>query len=411
MWKKLWEDDERKTKTFMLSIIIFSAILFVRFFAHHVDAMNATMLAFSYKYGFISRGLIGTVYQLTDKILPFDMMSYTWTYRFTFAVTAVFYFLLFLFFYVCLKKMENPSVKAGRCLVLLLTMTAVPTFCGQYNFGRMDIYCIMVSVLAAILLIIKRAEWLIVLLSGLGVMFHQGYVFMFFNIILVLVLCRAIESEGKDRRKYLLIFGVSFAVASVLFLWFELFSHGQGEEIYEEVVQNAKALALGGGYHKDVVDKEILGIDLTDRETEYHLKNFVQFPIFLVLMFPYIMIGIHFFKNIIISAGTKLEKFKYFAVMAGVCTIIPDLLLKVDYGRWMFAIICYYLVVILSLLAMKDRGIEIQIKTMTEKLKTYPFAVLLLVYPLLFQPFEAMDICKLVADIAEIFNQRFLHFW
>ena len=60
-------------------------------------------------------------------------------------------------------------------------------FASQYNFGRLDVYCVMLSLFGAILLIIEKAEWLVVVFSALGVMVHQGNVFMFLNIILILL--------------------------------------------------------------------------------------------------------------------------------------------------------------------------------------------------------------------------------
>lgn len=49
-----------------------------------------TMMAFSYKYGFISRGLIGTIYQGLDKILPVNMMTYQACVGYTLVITMLF---------------------------------------------------------------------------------------------------------------------------------------------------------------------------------------------------------------------------------------------------------------------------------------------------------------------------------
>ena len=59
----------------MFFVILFSGLLFIRYWDEEINRMNATMFAFSYEYGFISRGLIGTIYQFFDKILPFDMIN------------------------------------------------------------------------------------------------------------------------------------------------------------------------------------------------------------------------------------------------------------------------------------------------------------------------------------------------
>ena len=96
-------------------------------------------------------------------------------------------------------------------------------------------------------------------------------------------------------------------MASVLFLWFELFSHANGDGIYEEIVTNAKKLCKNGKIHQDVVDKEILGIDLTGREIKYHRMNAVQFPIFAVMMLPYIVLMVRLFKNLIRKATQNIS--------------------------------------------------------------------------------------------------------
>ncbi len=148
----------------------------------------------------------------------------------------------------------------------LLTIFTVPMFASHYNFGRLDIYCVFLSLLGAMLLIQGKAEWLLIPISALGVMVHQGYVFMFFNIILVLLMYKILSTEGKERKKYITIFALSLLVACILFFWFELFAHANGNGIYEEIVASAKKLCKNRKIHQDVVDKEILGIDLTGRE-------------------------------------------------------------------------------------------------------------------------------------------------
>lgn len=367
------------------------------------------MLAFSYKYGFISRGLIGTIYAILDRILPFDMMNYTWTYRFTFGITMVYYVILLLFLAFCLKRCREEHREVMRYFVVFFLMFAVPMFCSQFNFGRLDVYCVMLSLIGAMLLIEGQFEWLLVPIAALGVMVHQGNVFMFLNIILVLLLYKTLSREGKEQRKYLRLFLLCFVIASALFLWFELFSHFNGENIYDDIVAKATALCNNGAYHEDVIDHEILGVDLTDRERKWRLFNVIQYPIFVVLMLPYLVIAVKFFTGLFKKAGSRKEKWKYFFVVAGAGTILPDILLKADSGRWMFSIICYYCVMLISLLAMKDPLIERQAQESAAAIKRYPGAVLLLIYPLLFQPLGDVYICNLTQWIGEFLNEYLLH--
>jgi len=175
---------------------------------------------------------------------------------------------------------------------------------------------------------------------------------------------------------------------------------------------NLSGLREAEELHKDVIDKEILGIDLSDRETEFMKSNLIQLPVFCVLMLPYIFFGVVLFRNIIKNAQTKVDKCKYLCVALGAGTIIPDFLLKCDYGRWMFAIICYYCVVILALLAMKDKIVEQEFTSLTTSLsKKSPLSIVLLVYPVIFQPLYDVAICYVVANWAGKINDMFLHWW
>lgn len=401
---------EKKAIPFPLVWSFFALALFVIYYDWEVNKINATMMAFSYKYGFISRGLIGTIYQGLNAILPVNMITYDALMLFTQVITVLYFGSLFLFFIYCLKKCNAGLSEELKYIILFFTIWAIPMFVTEYNFGRLDVYCVMLSLLGALVLLVGKAEWLVVIFSALGVMIHQGNVFMYLNIILVLLIYKAFSNEGKKRSKYIILFLASFVVASALFLYFEFFSHMNGDNIYEEVVTMASSLRYDGTYHQDVIDKEILGIDLSDRETQFMKSNSIQLPIFCVLMSPYIVLGIILFRNIIKRATTKTDKLKYWFVAIGAATIIPDFLLKCDYGRWVFAVICYYAVIIISLLAMKDKIVEQEVKAlMTTVNQKFPGAVWLLVYPLMFQPLQDVAIFEFTAELAEKINQMLLH--
>ena len=232
------------------------------------------------------------------------------------------------------------------------------------------------------------------------------------NIILVLLLYKACSTEGKKRVKYIGLLGGSFVVASVLFLYFEFFSRTNGTAIYETIVEVAKGLRFDGDIHEDIIDHEILGIDLSDRELKYRYKNFVEFPIFCLFMSPYLVMAFQFFKNLVKKAETKLEKWKYFFVAIGVGTMVPALIMKCDFGRWMFIIIAYYFVVILSLLAMKDKLVEEEIHALGARIKNLGVAGLALyIYPAFMLPFKDVVISQTSYNIADLFNTYFLHLW
>ena len=59
------------------------------------------------------------------------------------------------------------------------------------------------------------------------------------------------------------------------------------------------------------MDKEILGIDLTDREVEDHRANFLCSLRFALMMLPYIFFLVRFFRELIRGAATAADRWKY----------------------------------------------------------------------------------------------------
>ena len=97
-------EKNRKIKEFVIVELLFGTLLFLRYYEAWVHRINGTMMAFSYKYGFISRGLVGTIYQGLNKILPVNMMTYKACVTYTLIVTLLFYGMVLCFFVFCLKS-------------------------------------------------------------------------------------------------------------------------------------------------------------------------------------------------------------------------------------------------------------------------------------------------------------------
>ncbi|MBR2046740.1 MAG: hypothetical protein IJ958_11510 [Agathobacter sp.] len=412
MKEKMTLMKERNLFSYILTWFLFVVVLWWKFYQEEVEIINTTSLAFTYEYGFISRGLMGTIFLFVDKILPGNQMTYEGVMNFTLVTTMLYFALLLWFFVICLTKCSKELSGKAKYMILFFTMFAVSMFITKYNFGRFDMYCLMLSILSAILIIYEKAEWLVVPFSALSVMIHQGNVFYLLNIILILLLYKAFSTNGKKRMKYIVLLGASFIASSVLFVYFEFFSRANGAEIYDTIVKVAEGLRFDGDIHEDIIDHEILGIELADRETVYRYKNFTEFPIFCLFMSPYLVMGFRFFKNLIKKSQTMLEKWKYFFVAMGVVTIVPAIILKCDFGRWMFMIIAYYFVVVLSLIAMKDKLVEEEISALYERVKKMGIAGLVLfIYPSFMLPFKDVVISQTSYNIADLINTYFLHLW
>ena len=374
---------KKQISRFMWLLILLSCAIFFLDYDERVLPYNSTILAFSYKYGFISRGLAGTIYQWIDHILPVNMIDYAMVLRFTLIVTLAFYVLFFAFCYQCMKRCQEEYLGRFLYLILFYAVFVVSMFAYKRNFGRLDLYLMALTVIGTMCLIEKKAEWLIVPLSMISVMYHQGYVFMFYNILLALLVYRLLsEKEKKARIYYGVILLVSLIGCSALFLWFEFFSHTDGVRYVDEIIANAKAMTKpfnGMTYHDTLIDHEILGIDLSDVEYPYRVMNWIEIPFFIAIISPYIVLAVKLFRRILARAQGKTERLKYgfLAIAAG--TLLPLFLMKCDYARWVFALISYYCMIFLALVAMGDRIVAEELTGIfTEIKEKYPFAILLL---------------------------------
>ena len=387
---------EKVKKDHIAVLGIFGLIVFFTSCQWRVRSYNTTMLALDYKNGFTSRALLGTLYHVLDKILPVNMISYNAAFVFAVVMTLLFLVLILFFAIACQKRIKAEHTDTSQILLLLFIAFSMSTFSGGYNFLRVDIFMLAVSMTGALCIISKKAEWLVIPLSAIGVMFHQGYVFMYFNIILVLLIVRFIDAQNsREKIRYGAYFASSFLVGSLLFLYFELFSRNSGRKVYETVVAEAEALSYKGIYHTTLLAHEVLGVDLGDTEKGLRLVNRIQFPIYILVMIPFIVLFVVLFVRLFSEAKEKkANRFKYLCVLVGPLTMLPDFLLKVDYGRWVMSVVAYYFVVLLALLAMRDRVVGAVIGGMEEKLSKKLYGYILLVYPMLFLPYWDVDICE-----------------
>lgn len=188
---------EKQIRRFMWMLLLLSCAIFFLNYDERVLPYNSTILAFSYKYGFISRGLAGTIYQWLDAILPVNLIAYDMVLRFTLIVTIAFYALFFAFCYQCMKRCEGKYLGRVQYLILFYAVFVVSMFAYKRNFGRLDLYLMAFTVMGVMCLIAQKAEWLIIPFSIICVMYHQGYVFMFYNVLLALLVYRLLSVENK----------------------------------------------------------------------------------------------------------------------------------------------------------------------------------------------------------------------
>ncbi len=403
---------KKQIKYFMLSYIVLSIVIALRCYTARVTSYNTTVLAFSYKYGFISRGFIGTIYQNIIEAFGLNPYTYESALYFTLTVTMLFFVFFFGMQRSLLSRTQDEYLKLHMLLILFFGCISVSMFFYKRNFGRLDIYMLLLSLIAVELIIIDKWIFLTVPLCAMGVMVHQGYVFMFYSLVFILMCYRIYSSKGWKRKYYSICLIIGFVAVCTLFFYFELFSHTDGNRFVNEIINNAKSMGYKGLYHETLVQKEILGVDLAEVEKDLHVINFVELPFYIVFMLPYEIMLVKILKRMVMIQTDKLKKGFYLLLSIGSFAILPCLIIKVDYGRWIYTVICYYMVTFSSLIAMGDDELAKTIKDLVVSIKEkYSYASLFLLYPMLFVPFWDVHINELLGHISNCINENLLNIW
>ncbi|MBQ8518008.1 MAG: hypothetical protein IJ455_00190 [Agathobacter sp.] len=405
--------NKTKLKSILQFVFVFLLVcfaLFVTYYGQEVRRYNTTILAFNYSYGFISRGLLGTLYLGLDALIPKDIINYVDAANITFIATNVIMGIFFFLALYILLKTKEKYLNGAQNILLFFAIFFVPMYYSLRNMGRPDIYMLFLTFLGLILLIWGKMEWLIIPFSIFNVMIHQGYVFLFYNIFMYPLIYKIFQTTGKKQKKYIAILATSFLSVSVLFLYFNFFSHISGQETYDSIYAMAAQLGNGGEVYETLLTHEILGIDPWDQEWPQHIYNFIELPIYCLIMSPFIVLGVRLFRNIITAAETKVDKIKYALLPLCSATILPCYILKIDFGRWIFAGLSYFALVVLVLYALHDEIVTEQVEKLIADVQArYAYAPLLLVYAATTIPLHDIHINEIMRSISEWLDYYYLH--
>lgn len=398
-------------RQFIMMLAFVDLATFITNYRGWVRSYNTTMLALSYEYGFTSRSLLGTIYHILDAVIPVDMMQYQNALVFANVITVLFIVFLLYFSYHVLKKSDKAQevvTKAQQYILLTFHIAMVATFTYAYNFLRVDFCMVWMMLLGFMTLMNEKTEWLSLLFAALGIMFHQGFVLMYFNVILVIQFYYMMTRKSK---KNTILFFLTFLIGSGMFLWFELFSRTNGNDIFETVLQDATNVSYQGIYHTTLLYHEVLGIDVSGAETDFVYMNHVQLVLYLLILLPAIVVLARAFVRIIKKADDLFAKLKYLAVAVGSLTILPDMLLKVDYGRWILAVVTYYLLIILAMLVLRDPLVTEETEVVVDGIKQHPAWLIYFTLVVLTVPYMDVDIDMLVRWLQRFMQSKAILFY
>lgn len=399
--KKLYDSD----RAFMIVLAVFAVVMVCLYNESSMNVQNMTAYLLSYKYGLIPRAFVGSCIDVLCRLFHLQL-TYKLALMISTLATVVYFVVLFWLYYLVLKHVNAKYKTQTKMLIVIFSIIFFSEFVSWNNFGRLDEYLMIITLLCVLLLVIEKAEFLVVPLCLIACLVHVGFAFTNSGIILAILFWKATKEEKKLNKKYTILFLLSFLVISVAFIYMEALRQPVTMGAYKEVEANAIRMAQEADSMDylptvySLLDSELLMRDVYDAEALWHSINKKEVPVFVVLFLPYIVIAVRFIYRLIKRQTTLWHKLRYAVLGLGFATIIPELILKVDYGRWVYCIIAYFGLLLLAMHGMNESCITEIVREDTKSHAGKMIWLLLAIYLFLFIPFRDVLVCDFTYGIS-----------
>jgi len=393
-----------KDYKFSLYVLIMAVAVIVGNTRLMVEGMNANLFALNYRQGIVARGLFGWILDVICSI--FGERFYC--YRTVFVICTLGYILYLAVMWLFAKKFiaSYSGNKYAMAFIMLIAPFFISMFATRQNYGRTDMYLLLLSLVAGYFVLKGKFLFLSVICPVVAMLIHEGYVFSYYNIVLAcLFYMFAVGCDGKNRSKYVIWTVISVACCFFVFIWtFSLSTtfHPISDEVFQGIVNDAERLALEGGeVHYDFFRARLLGVDLYEYETVVLLLGRLSSVIFLIFFAPVIIKVIQVIRAVYKESAHKKT---VIILSMGVLTMLPLFIRKCDHGRWMFACVSYYLVMLCLLIIADNKVLK---KVFLEQLQKTAQSgwepVFYTAYFMIFIPFQSVFVDNFTQNAIELF--------
>lgn len=347
-----------RVKSYCQLELLFLAILGQYFLAYlptwgDLHDWCATPYFLTYDFGFISRGLVGSILKLFFPYL---------SARLLFVIIGSCLLMLCLVTAVFLGRAVRFSEPDSRDFVFYLALLfcinpgSVAFLFSWVNYGRLDLFLILIT-LAASLCIQKGSLVPVPFLAGAGVMIHQVYVFLYFPTLLLLLIYHGWGEKKSRRIQLITIF--TLLLVTILFAYLQIYgkiSSDNSAAVLQVITSRTDAVISAR-----MIDFEYF-LPLSEHLHQLvwpSIKiNSLKMLVVLVLLAPLIYIFFSLWRQTIKNASTAVAKAIYWAMALNFFMAVPVFLLTIDWGRWLAAIIICQFVLLFSLISQGDENVR-----------------------------------------------------
>ena len=377
-------------KIYFLLLIFSILIQLIRYrelvFFPQIREWNTQELTMNYSYGFIRRGLLGTVTHFFHNCFNMEFLNAVKLVQHVGMILFTASFLLFLW------KLLKDNKDKTFCFVAVI-LAALNLWGFNFKlYCLLDTYMLFLTFIMVYLIMSDKALFLIPLFAGTCVLIHEGYPMMFFGIIVSLLIYRFCYSDNnKSRIKYAVIFVLTGLVVSGLFLYLYLLHPRIENADIELVLANCRRLL--GDDTVDLSNLRFIWLDGTIMTGSQHATSVMWIDgeptkwffdltkialLNALVLSPLIFMTAKFWVKIIKNEPVKYRKFLLSIAGLMVFLVLPLIISHTDQARWFYDVVLFEVIVISSIYLMNKNNERAVLSEITKL--TLPKLVLILFY-------------------------------
>jgi len=320
-----------------------------------MDPMDMMSYLVTYKFGFGSRMLIGSVFSLfTDQI----------TKHLIYITSVTLFLILILLISLLLGgilRKSQPELRQTTTVFILLFLASPysVTYLLGVNAPQLDIYWLILTLLSLVFLKRPVLCWLIPLMCAVAILTEEAYLFNYMPALAIPMLYEVYKS--KYSKKSISIFCSSCLVLIISFWATRFFT---ANIPFDNAVDYTNYLSKKADFYPN--ELWVYGLFFSDfQENIKFIKN-VTWPIistfalplgifFVSVSMPLIIIFVSTWKKCIRYAGNKFLKFIFILCLAAPLAFIPAAVIGNDWDRWWAAMINTQFILIFYLIYSKEK--------------------------------------------------------
>ena len=309
----------------------------------------------NYSYGFIRRGFMGSLVALLSQAFQTDPRTIIFWTQFLGTLVFAAFLLFFLFYFI--KRIDGSFARMMALFVAVMGGASI----YFYDWGELDIFMIPLTLIVCLLIIKDKFLWLVPFLVAVCILIHEGYVLMFFGLIVALLLYRiAFGASQEIQKKYWICLLLTGLTAFGLFIYFYFCSVQVSKDHIDEIIRNAEQI-LRVPLQIENLYYIFAGTGLPQNAMWVDGKPTFEFIIRMICVFmnlivclPVIVLLVGFWRMVLRSNEDKKKKILLVICLACQLLIVPLVLIQTDEARWFSDFIYFNFLFIASVLCIGD---------------------------------------------------------